>query len=325
MPNSKKLDLNNVQILRAIAAISVVLHHAYTRSISYGIESSHLKVFGDFGQAGVDLFFVISGFILVYAFRKNEKSAFHFLKDRYVRIAPVYYIVTVVLCVLYLIIPDIFRNFSFTFSEFFLSVMFLSQLTLDKQPILGVGWTLEYEMFFYLVFFLSISFRRYLRLEVLIALIIFGLVLSGIASPICLEFLAGVILYVFYKANKIRYLAIGSSSCFVFVVILIAAGVIPFDHSWRVVSLGVGALSVLAVMLCMRSFQNPILLYLGEASYSIYLVHDLALSLIIKINVNYMRVEPFDWLPILFSLLAIAVGVLFYEVIEKPTTRILKK
>lgn len=323
MKNLKGYELNNIQVLRAFAALAVVFHHAHGRSLSYGIDSSQLSVFGLVGQAGVDLFFVISGFILIYAYQKRKKSGVRFLCDRFLRIAPLYYLITVSLCLTFFLVPDVFRNFSFSIEHFVQSLMFSSQLLSSNQPVLGVGWTLEFEAFFYLVFAGGIFLRRFISVEVSITLIVVFLVIIGVAPSICLEFIFGVLVAVGARKNWINFNSVVCVALFCVGLLLYFFG--AEMESKRVYFFGVGSSLILLASLAAKPVKNKTIILLGEASFSIYLVHDLSLSLLIKVSVKLLNPFFLIYMPVVFAVLSVLIGIFLYMLVEQPMSKMIKK
>ena len=136
--------IESIQILRFIAAFSVMM--------------VHLPIFS-FGIWGVDIFFVISGFIMMYVTDKDYK--FFFVK-RLIRIVPLYWILTVGVFIIALINPDFLNNTSANIKHLIKSMLFIP---FDKNgighfPILFLGWTLNFEIIFYLLFALSIFISK---------------------------------------------------------------------------------------------------------------------------------------------------------------------
>ncbi|ENV34777.1 Exopolysaccharide production protein ExoZ [Acinetobacter gerneri DSM 14967 = CIP 107464 = MTCC 9824] len=152
--------LNNIQLLRAFAAINVVFFHIIGISVQYGMPATNFLFMKDWGQNGVDIFFVISGFIMVYIQSKKRKAPLDFFRNRVERIVPIYWILTALLCVLYFILPSAFANTELNLNKMFFSVLFLENLVNNKLPVLYVGWTLEYEMLFYFIFALCLFIRK---------------------------------------------------------------------------------------------------------------------------------------------------------------------
>ena len=153
--------LNNLQALRAFSALNVALFHVIGTSASYGFFIDYLKIFEGWGFNGVDIFFVLSGFIMVYIQRDKIISPFTFFIDRLTRIAPLYFILTITMAILINIFPSIFRmEYPDIKIHSLTSIFFMSQIFLGKMPVLFDGWTIEYEMFFYVTIAVGLLFSR---------------------------------------------------------------------------------------------------------------------------------------------------------------------
>jgi peptidoglycan/LPS O-acetylase OafA/YrhL len=124
-----------IQVLRFLAAFSVMM--------------VHLPVIG-FGIWGVDIFFVISGFIMMYVTENNQKN---FLVKRIIRIVPLYWILTLGVFSIAIFYPDLLNNTTANFEHLIKSLFFIP---FDKNgsghfPILFLGWTLNFEVIFYIL------------------------------------------------------------------------------------------------------------------------------------------------------------------------------
>jgi exopolysaccharide production protein ExoZ len=272
--------LLSLQYLRAIAAIGVVLFHA--------AERRGVALFG-IGQMGVDIFFVLSGFLMWLISHRTPRTPAQFFADRLGRIAPVYWLATIGVLTLWVLgihqgleRPEFWHTVK--------SLLFIPAEYPGKTkiyPLVIPGWTLNYEMFFYAIFALSLFARRIWRLTIL-TLTIIGLVAAGIAArppaailatytdPIMLEFLAGVWLGVIWIETRrapwwVCGLLFGAG------VVLIPAGLTLWADSPRVVLFGAPALLIVAGAALSEKAGGhrklPWLLLLGDASYSIYLWH----------------------------------------------------
>jgi exopolysaccharide production protein ExoZ len=156
--------LLTVQALRAVAAASVVMHHDLAVLIR---KAGYAPTFSVVGAAGVDLFFIISGFVMIYThfdvFNTPGAGA-SFARRRVVRVAPLYWIVTTATVVLLIVIPNVFSSVKLVWANVVFSYFFLlSQLPSgDINTVVIVGWTLCFEAYFYLVFALLLHLpRRY--------------------------------------------------------------------------------------------------------------------------------------------------------------------
>ena len=138
--------LRNIQALRAIAVLGVVHTHLADESIRAG--------WPRFGGSGVDLFFVISGLIMVITVRERERNPALFLKSRLTRIVPIYWLMTLVTITLAALFPAVFKSTRPDIEALLKSLFFIpfSKAGGFPQPVLFVGWSLNYEMYFYICF-----------------------------------------------------------------------------------------------------------------------------------------------------------------------------
>jgi peptidoglycan/LPS O-acetylase OafA/YrhL len=153
--NERKLS--GLQTLRGIAANMVLIFHclAIGKLPKYGFEGSFESVsFLENFSSGVDLFFLISGFVMCYSYANSKTSGFNFLLARIIQIVPIYWLFTSIIFVLNLLSENFMDWRLFVASLFF-------TVNLDLRfPILAAGWTLQYEMFFYLIFALVLHTVR---------------------------------------------------------------------------------------------------------------------------------------------------------------------
>jgi peptidoglycan/LPS O-acetylase OafA/YrhL len=200
--------IKNIQVLRGLAALMVVLHHlqdvmAFYLGLPFKLE---------FGTAGVDIFFVISGFVMTYAMQTARRSPAEFWRDRAIRILPLYWLATLLVVAL-VGLGYAPAGAKITSLDHVLKSLLLISYPAgnDTSPVLYVGWTLVYEAYFYLVFglllFLGPLKRVIAGLTLLFALSI-GLYFSPArqsfyvatyGNPILLEFLAGVFVAAAYE------------------------------------------------------------------------------------------------------------------------------
>ena len=202
----EKHGLPSIQALRAIAAIAVAVAHAcHYLEKELGIPNPLPG--SEFGSAGVDLFFVISGFVMVYAserfFRREARPAEFFLR-RLARIVPLYWVTTSIILAYLLLHYGSLQAVHFSPAVVIASYLFIPYPQTDgyMAPIHGVGWSLNFEMFFYVCFCLALPLGRRLGVAVLTALLV-GLVainrtlpppLDYLAEPIVLEFAMGMLI-----------------------------------------------------------------------------------------------------------------------------------
>src|SRR6185503_159586 len=164
------MKLNSIQVLRTMAALLVVYAHAIDVQIQFSVSyQQHFFYLGDFGAIGVDLFFVISGFIITYVADqyKGTKQGLHFLAKRFKRINPVYYLASLIAFGVYVLHlwknAELYRiRMDKTLHSIADTLFILPPSGAYYNPLLALGWTLGFEWLFYLLFFLTIlSGTRY--------------------------------------------------------------------------------------------------------------------------------------------------------------------
>jgi exopolysaccharide production protein ExoZ len=336
--------LVTIQILRGVAALMVVFHHVQDQSPGFK-ELWPTEV----GQAGVDIFFVISGFVMVYVTRERERSAGQFLSMRAIRIIPIYWFYTLAAASLMLVLPQIFRSNELSARHVLLSLLFVPHYTetTGTSPIVKQGWTLNYEVFFYVIFAIAmaISARRRVQLSacVLVGLAAIGysthalhLQLGTVAfylQSIILEFAIGMIIATLFIRGKLRHLGakVGIPLALAGFGAMIALD--PFySDSMRVFVYGVPASAIVIGALAIDnhagSYRLPILQFTGDASYSIYLVHGFPVAALRTIW-KHGPLPLSGWFSfVLFFAIsviaAVAMGAASYYTIEKPSLKYLR-
>jgi len=179
----KQTTLYSIQALRAIAASLVVVLHTYAYLEARDLISSTPDLV-ESGRAGVDIFFVISGFIMTYisgdSFGKPSASK-DFLIKRIIRIVPIYWFYTLIMAALLLLVPHLFSDGkSFDLTHAITSFLFIPWENNSGflKPVLQVGWTLNFEMYFYLIVTLLLFFGKTFFLQSL-SIILLGGVLAA--------------------------------------------------------------------------------------------------------------------------------------------------
>ena len=318
MPTKEVLS---IQYLRAVAALSVLAFHIIVRF------DGSLPI----GASGVDIFFVVSGFVMWATTADRRITPAEFMLKRIIRIVPNYWIATVATALLILVRPNFMYGHELDLSRFIGSLFFLPTLSGDKLlPVVLQGWTLIYEMIFYILFAVSLfskqRHRPYLIAGTLCALAMLHASTTephivSVTNPILLEFLAGVLVGVLWKNSVI---APGIA------VSLFAAGAMGLLLSEclqpdlpQVVRFGIPAVLLVAGSVFYEKTRGVLeirmLRFLGAASYSIYLWHVVLAAildgLLLRIHLP----------PIMHALLAAAGTVFFtciiYISIERPITR----
>lgn len=342
--------ISNIQSLRGIAALLVVLSHLLIIESKYGGTHSILPDLSRFGVFGVDIFFVISGFIMVTITRgkfQSFKETSRFITHRTVRIYPVYWFYTLLLLCVFLIRPEWVNSAQDNQVDILSSFLLIPAETL---PLLAVGWTLIHEVYFYVIFALIFLFVYEAKLIHALfiwggGIILFNLFFESasplvklVMHPLTLEFIAGCLLAIFYFKNKVKlnslivfigmFLAI-AVSLYLFRSKIGANGLTP--EGWmRPLILGIPAVLVVYFLLMAEKNNmvfNKIFVVVGDASYSIYLTHILTLSVVGRVWSMFNSDSIFDnliMIPFMF-LLSAMVGVLSYYWIEKPLISLTRK
>ncbi|WP_027170624.1 acyltransferase [Methylobacterium sp. 10] len=327
----------NIQSLRAIAAYLVVCFHCQV--LLFG----HLKY--SMGSWGVDIFFVISGFVMAYTTDGRIAPPHQFIIKRLVRVVPLYWFMTMAVFLAALSMPFLFRSIDDGLGHLLMSLAFIPFEKSNGliQPILFLGWTLNYELFFYCLFFLSLyiypEVTRYFYLSLaMIALVIFGLLFRPenvvgrfYTDPIILEFVAGI-----WICYLVRHVTI-PPRLFTFSMTS-ALGVASFgflvaaEFLWpttpRFVGLGLPAASLVlaAVLLETRGIvsKTDFAVEQGNSSYALYLTHFLSYQLCEKIVFKVFDPQSFSLKLVAFVGAVAVAGILAWIVhrqIEVPLTQ----
>lgn len=314
----------NLQHLRAFAALNVVVFHIIGTSESYGFGTDAIAPLEGWGANGVDIFFVISGFIMLFTQLENKRTVSDFLKLRIIRIALIYWFVTLLIILIYLIRPSSFSDFKLTPDWALASLGFVSSAVIGKSPIVHVGWTLEWEMLFYLVFGLSLWFKNWLisLSTTVTTLLLIALLTSNF---ILVEFIAGMAIAILIK--KYGFIAYGRTSLAFGFLLLLASISDGFSYGLesRVILWGIPSAFIVYGAVTTAQIKSRLGKLLGDASYSIYLIQVLSIPVFYQI-VSYVDVDLNHDALALICLLATAIGgTVMYLIVEKPLIRFAKR
>ena len=333
--------LFNIQLLRALAAYLVVFVHLQPFVL---MVDGPAELFA-FGNAGVDIFFVISGFIMVFTTQRREHSPGLFFKHRIARVVPLYWFVTFIVFIIAIVTTSLLQGTHATFLYLLKSTFFIPFQRVDGAvaPIVFVGWTLNYEMFFYVLFTIALSFPTRRIGLIILFVSLSGLVLIGaIIHPaavevrfytraILLEFGFGVSLGLLFpylpNHQHLRWPTV-LLGCFSFAATFWTP--VIWSNIDRTLLWGVPAFFIVlsALILDRLSIRVPsIIRLLGDASYSIYLTHFFVTQMLVKLAGRLHLANPVSIaLFLLISLLAVGlVGVLVHHAIERPLTKIVQQ
>lgn len=333
-----------IQVLRALAALIVVLGH-----IALHMPRAHdhdAAVYSAVGGTGVDLFFVISGFVMVYSSEHlfgSAHGALTFLTRRAIRIIPIYWLLTTFYVALEAAAPSLNKGYSAKYIA--ASYLFFPHARPDgtMEPVLAQGWTLNYEMLFYLLFASTVFWSRRIVVAacslVLVAIVVVGKLLAPLppipsfwTNAIMLEFVFGMLLGFAYRegARMPQWLA----------AILLVAGFVGLCMVWpllnaaggqRALATGIPATFVVGAAtfgnfsLNGRFWRLPVII--GNASYALYLTH----GLVVPATFVLFRAINLDqgaaaWLVFpAATITSILVAIAAYHGFERPMTSTLRR
>jgi exopolysaccharide production protein ExoZ len=333
--STPSLRFGGIEAARGVAAVLVAAYHG-ARLVAQPRYSGVVPAGGllaDFA-AGVDFFFVLSGFLItwVHWFDIGRPARLgHYFSRRFTRIYPTYWAVlfpTIIGRLLH------FGSTAVVAPSIGLILCSIFLVPNVEQPVLGVGWTLVYEIFFYCMFGLAMIAGK--RAATIIALVWAGLIVfysiaaspsfptSFFLSPVDLEFLLGVAIASLLRGVRIPYSRAVAIFGAVFFIALMLIRPERFTHDQIVIRLGFGfgaALFVMGTVEAERTHGQRVpgwLALLGAASYSIYLVHSLIEpGVMIAIWPLLKRTPPLV-ITILLTCAGTAAGIIFHKLVEKP-------
>lgn len=355
-----KREIEWIQALRGIAALLVVICHA--RIVLRG---THWEPFSERaltpGALGVDLFFMISGFIMVHTTRQNDSSLRYtiaFLLKRFTRIWPVY--VVAIIASLIISPPNFATGHSlWSVIEPYIKQLLFIPVNANRPPFFSmpydIGWTLNFEAYFYLVFGISLLFGRFgwtlLALWFALTLIAAPLYLTGhagldiqrtngfsrawlvmISNPIIWEFAVGVVIGLLYHSK----LALPRHPLTYCLLVGTTALAVWYDFSWHGTFNGLGQWGaplvpmLIAFALASKNikFVIPVsLLRLGAVSYSLYLFHPIASKglRMLMASAGLGSLIPTWWCTFTVIGFAIVVAFIAHRILEQGLSEWLRK
>lgn len=306
----------NIQYLRAVAAIATVAFHVIVTSYNYGYDYPNFFNVKQWGGYGVDLFFVISGYIIVYIQDKSNKNISLFLKNRFLRIIPTYYFLTTFYIFLLVFFPNLIKwSSNFELNSTILESYLFYSTWFENSPLVYVGWSIEYEIYFYLIFSISILLKNFVKEYYFTLIIIIILFLIFDLQLFVLEFCLGILVFILTKKYKINK----SISFLIFLlgVIIFVINIKKVEELDRLFRYGVPSFLIILGSINLREYRLNFFKLLGDASYSIYLIQVFTVSFVFKV-ISFFSVKGYDF--VFFSLnviFTVIVGLIFYIIFEK--------
>ena len=327
----------SLQVYRGFAAVLVIFYHAHLIMGGYATQNALTELFR-FAHSGVLFFFVLSGFIIYYVHRGDIGKPTRLKRygaKRFVRIYPVYWIVTLLFLPVWFLVPSFGQEYHRELSALVMSLLLAPQ---EHMPHVSVGWTLVHEVAFYLLFAVAVLHRRigFALLAGWQLSILFFMAAGTPPSHYLLSFLCSEYNLLFGMGMLAAYIAIQRGAfverygLYAFIlgnILFLAAaaaenGYAPLEES----TLWFGAASFLMILGApsprVEGWFHPrrMLVYLGDASYSVYLVHYFILSFLCKAFgvLGVFAVLPGAVIYLLLCAGGLLGGVLFYRFVEAP-------
>lgn len=330
----------NIQALRGVAALMVLVAHINGAELAYGGAGTLLPHWLYMGVGGVDLFFLISGFVMAHVAlsgARGPRAARRFFYNRAARIYPVYWTVTLLLMLLYAGKLYLFAEetpFPDPIATFLLTPS-------DHYPLVPVGWTLVHEMYFYIVFAMFVLWRGDIIafLAAWCVILIVGLATGAFEAnawtrtalnPLTFEFVAGALVAVAVKRGATRFALpalVAGVAIFAIQTAFFADRLYPeaigrftlraalFAPPFALVLYGAAALEM------RRAAHAPRwLIKTGDASYSLYLIHVpvfLVVGKLISLAVADTRFDNF-LLIVVYALAAGVAAFALHHFVERP-------
>jgi exopolysaccharide production protein ExoZ len=341
LKNRKKNHL--LQVFRGISVILVVLYHLDI-ICQAKLKQAFLFHAFYFGLSGVDFFFVLSGFIICYVHyseigQRSLTRFKSFLIKRFIRIFPTYWIITLLVSIFLLLLPN-FKNSNITF-EFILKslILFPQKVT----PIIQPAWTLICEVFFYIIFSITILLEPIFYIPITLFFTIGSIIGQIVGNPsipphdnewiglffgnLNNEFVLGCLsafLVIHERVFFKKILLPLGISLFITAGIFVNYIVEDPSYSSRLFWFGIPSFLIItgSAHIDIKNFNAilSLLLYFGDASYSIYLIHGPAISVMSQLALKF-RLDSLVYnaslLYLLIGCIAIFFGCLYYTLVEK--------
>ena len=324
-----------IQYLRGIAAMMVVWFHGAEQ-----LNGARTLIPNSFGNSGVDIFFVISGFIMVVTTSGTRISPLEFMRRRIIRVVPLYWLLTLAMVGAALVAPSLFRTLIVTPVTLVESLLFIPHYSISfpamAWPLLVPGWTLNFEMFFYLVFALSLALPVRWRLPALLVVFV-ALVSTGLAfgpldsaparvytSLIMVEFVLGAVIgtwWLRHQAEPPR--AVSALAIVIGFAMLLMRNAEPLGTFTQII--GATLLVFGALHAAFAGWHVPLLRAVGDSSYSLYLTHVFALGAlrIVWAHLTGSSLSPLSIYGFMATAIVVcgAVGYAAWRWIETPLSR----
>ena len=330
--NTKKLEI--VQVMRAFACVSIFLYHL---PVTWGGVKSNYSGFS------LVIFFIFTGYFLIEGTRKSDKFYF---KKKIIRLVPLYWLLTIIMFSISILIPGINGGKSYSWNNLIYSLLFIPYYSSDGRlfPILSVGWTLILEVYEYVVFWVLYKVLKKRKHRDLITAVLFAfLILAGETlniyyphTPVLViwsykyqwAFLAGILLSICKDYKKETFVnqkqnTLNSVVVLVAYAVVFAACTYIVDDSFALI---LGTIAAGSALVIFPEVKFPKwIVDLGNLSFSFYLIHKFAIAVVDKTLSHFLAGKSLAivGLSLAFAITLIA-SMISYETIEKRTGNKLK-
>lgn len=327
------VELVSIQYLRAVAALGVVVWHAQGQM---GLGETAVL------QAGIEIFFVISGYVMWLILSDRPVAPGVFLKKRLARVVPLYWLLTTLMVVLLLIAPRLLQSTRFDLPHVVASYLFVAWPNpvdgVGLKPVMIPGWTLNYEMAFYALLALALAFRKRRRGPIVVGVLSL-LALGSLAplpaiahfyfSPFMAELALGVLLAMAMKRVPDAWLRGGLAAFGLGCAALIGAAWMDPQGHLRLLSFAIPVVAIVAGLVALektgRLPEVPLLKAIGDASYPLYMLHPVLLSAMAQAWRVSGAAPPSPWLYVAISVVVTSVvGWLAHVTLERPLVRLFR-
>lgn len=333
--NSRGERLLMIQVLRAVAALAVVFQHARARMTDFDGQFNFLPF--DHGAQGVDLFFVISGFIMVWVTKDGAVAPLTFIRRRFFRVWPLYVLVTLVAALLSFFAPRYY--FGSTDLLYIIKSAFFIPASRPSDgnlfPIMVPGWSLNLEVVFYVIFGLSFFLRSpyFVACAAVSALYLISsqfasagplMAAYGGRDAIILEFIVGVLVGIAYvRGARVPQIAAYALMAFGFYMLIVR-------NQEGLIGAGIPAafivFAAINIDLDFGERANRVVDLLGRASFALYLIHNFVIQGSTRVLLDYGigAGELNGWAYfVLVASLSLGASLTIYRYVEAPMTKFL--
>jgi len=342
--------IQSIHYLRGIAALLVVAYHNRSFSYEHYTGENWTEVLFQGGAFGVDLFFLISGFIIAYSTRRAEHSHLSdYVLRRFFRIYPVFWLVLIA----YILSDNSFTFWNIIRSAFLLHNNYSGNPPFFEYNILYPAWSMTYEIYFYIIFAISMKLSHKYRVMTTTLILVFitlilqlfynssfsiyenvqlhGAIEKGlgflnfIASPLMFNFIAGMAIYTIH--DKMHLIKAKGLLSFVFINVFLCMYLYNYHYKHGIYGFGLWAIFLITGSLLYEARYQLTnfapLIILGDISYSLYLVHPLVMHLMAANHESipmYEKNSPAKFLMIVSTSLVAAY--LLHHFVELPAIKL---